>query len=372
MMRRYATGMGANPMCVMVGPSPQAHGGVASVIGVYAGAGLFGTGDVVLLESFNTGPFWVKLGFAIRSMLNHAWFLLRGRGAVLHVHVSSRSSFWRKAVFIWMARIADKRIVFHLHGGGFRSFIDSLHPVLRSLALRTIQQSDEILCLATPVAEWLTSIAPKASVHWWPNPVPAELFEGGANEVPREPVVLYLGALLSEKGLFDLMSAFVVLHQHDPQSRLLLAGTGPQVEALRVEASRAGVADAVEFLGWVNTQQKTNLLQRARVVVLASHLEAQPMVLLEAMAAGAPILSTKVGGIPDLISDEVEGLLVAAKRPDLLAESLLRLWGDAELRARLASSAKAKALQNHCAPDACVALRSLYQSLATKDNEGGM
>lgn len=371
-MRHKVTGMSVRPVCVMVGPSPQAQGGVASVISVYADAGLFNSGDVVLLQSFNAGSVFVKLAAAIRSVLRYAWLLLRGHGAVLHVHVSSRASFWRKAVFIWMARSSGRHIVFHLHGGGFRAFIEALHPFLRSLALRTIRQSDEILCLASPVAEWLSSIAPNASVHWWPNPVPAELFDTDGIDLPREAVVLYLGALLPAKGLDDLMRAFVVLHQLDPQSRLLLAGAGPQAESLRADASRAGVEGAVEFLGWVDAPQKARLLQRARVLVLPSHLEAQPMVLLEAMAAGLPILSTRVGGIPDLVTHEEEGVLVDAKRPDLLAESLLRLWGDPDLRAQLASSAKVKARQNHCAPDVCSALRTLYQSLATKDNERNM
>lgn len=368
-MRHKVNSTSAPPVCVMVGPSPQAQGGVASVISVYADAGLFSTGDVALLESFNAGSLHVKLAAAMRSVLRYGWLLSRGHGAVLHVHVSSRASFWRKAVFIWMARFSGRHIVFHLHGGGFRGFLQALHPFLRSLALRTIRQSDEILCLTTPMAEWLSSIAPNVSVRWWPNPVPPELFEVNGVDLEREAVVLYLGALLPAKGLDDLIKAFVVLHQLDPQSRLLLAGAGPQAESLRADASRVGVEGAVEFLGWVNATQKARLLRRARVLVLPSHLEAQPMVLLEAMAAGLPILSTKVGGIPDLVTHGEGGLLVDAKRPELLAESLLRLWGDPDFRARLASSAKTKALQNHCAPDVCTALRKLYQSLATKDNE---
>ncbi len=350
----------------MVGPGPGAQGGVASVIGVYRDAGLFASGEVLLLESFSAGSRLAKLGVALAAFVRYAGLLARGRGTVLHAHVSSHASFWRKAVFIWMARLAGRRIVFHLHGGGFRGFIEALGPRRRALALRTIRCSDVLLCLASPVARWLAEVAPGVPVRWWPNPVPAELFSAAPPAAHRAPVLLYLGALLPAKGLLDLLQAFVVLHRHDPAARLLLGGSGPQADALRAAAAAAGVGEAVELLGWVGGGDKLALLRRARVLVLASHLEAQPMVLLEAMAAGTPVLSTRVGGIPDLVEEGVDGLLVDAHNPQQLALGLLRLWDDAGLRERLAYAARARILAQHCAPDACEALRELYRALATR------
>jgi len=283
------------------------------------------------------------------------------------VHVSSHASFWRKAVFIWMARWAGRRVVFHLHGGGFQAFIESLPARRRAVALRTIRCSHEILCLSSPVADWLKTIAPDVPVRWWPNPVPADLFADDEPDAhPREPLLLYLGALLPAKGLDDLLAAFGALHRHDPKAKLLIGGMGPLHMHLQAMAAEAGLGDSVVLLGWVGAAEKAALLRRARVLALASHLESQPMVLLEAMASGAAVVSTKVGGIPDMMVDGVDGLLVEAGEPEQLAQALLSIWDDDTRRARLVASARRRVIQRHRAPDACAALRELYQSLAIK------
>ena len=88
------------------------------------------------------------------------------------------------------------------------------------------------------------------------------------------------------------------------------------------------------------------------------------MVLLEAMAAGVPVVSTAVGGVPDLISDGDHGLLVPPKDPAALCLSMLRLWDDSDLRGRLAQHARLRVAEQHRADRVCEALMNLYSSLA--------
>lgn len=360
----------AGPLCVMVGPWRDAQGGVASVVQVLAGSGLFREGQVRLLTSFSAGSRLDKLRVALQAIGTYISLLGRGQAPVLHVHVSSNASFWRKAVFIWAAVLASRKVVFHLHGGGFRAFVESRHQLARFLVLATMRRSTKILCLSTPVAAWLRTVVPDVPVQWWPNPVPDALFDAHREPAARQPVALFLGALLPAKGLGDLLAAFVQLHAMYPDARLVIAGSGPEQTALERRVQELGLGGCIQLVGWVDADERARWLGLARLLVLPSHLEAQPMVLLEAMAAGVPLISTNVGGIPDIVRDGQDGLLVPPHRVDLLAQALLALWTDEDRRGDMAVSARARTGQRHRAAFVGAALLALYGDLANSDTGG--
>ncbi|MET3107075.1 phenylacetate-coenzyme A ligase PaaK-like adenylate-forming protein/glycosyltransferase involved in cell wall biosynthesis [Oxalobacteraceae bacterium GrIS 2.11] len=352
--------------CVMVGPGPDGQGGIASVVKVYGQADLFADGSVIMLPSFNHGSGLTKAKDALFSLVKYASLLLRGKGAVLHVHAASRASFWRKSLFIWLAHLSGRRVIFHLHGGAFTEFVENLSPFYRRLAIATLNCCDQILCLTTPVQAWLANLVPAVPVQWWPNPVSADLLKLNAPAEQREPLVLYLGALVSYKGLIELLDAFVVLHTLDPTARLVLGGSGPEQTRLQTIVTDLGLDDCVQFLGWIGLEEKKSWLQRARVLVLASHTEGQPMVLLEAMASGVAVVSTNVGGIPDLISDGVHGLLVPPQDVAALSKALTTIWQDGELRVRMVAAAHELVSTRHRADQVCLALKKLYRDLVIR------
>ena len=364
---RNAGRSGVGPLCVMVGPSGAAQGGVASVMQVLSDAALFSNGQVRLLTSFSAGSKLDKLRVAVTALGAYLRLLARGQAPVLHVHVSSNASFWRKAVFIWAAVLARRKVVFHLHGGGFRAFVESRGFLARFVVLATIRRSAQLLYLATPVGDWLRSVAPGVPAQWWPNPVPDALFGTNSDQLAKPPVALFLGALLPAKGVADLLVAFAQLQAANPDARLVVAGSGPERAALEAQANRLGLGGQVQFLGWIDAQARVHWLGCARVLVLPSHLEAQPMVLLEAMAAGVPLVSTNVGGIPDIVSDGEDGILVAPQRPDQLAQALCALWPDGRRRSCLAAKARVRTHQRHGAGAVCAALLALYGELSNAE-----
>ena len=361
---RLPNGRLGRPLCVMVGPDPSAQGGMAGVAAALVQAGLFADATVLYLSSTRPGSRFAKLWNALTAWMQYMAVLMRGGGAVLHVHVASRVSFWRKAVFIWSACLAHRQIVLQMHGGAFREFFESLPPLTRALALATIRQADVSLCLSTQDVNWLRNLTPDAAVRWWPNPVPAELFGIGETTARREPVLLYLGALLPAKGLDDLLLAFAQLHAAKPEARLVIGGVGPELHKLQGVATKLGLVEVVDFPGWLGSAEKLVWLGRARVLALASRVEAQPMVLLEAMAAGVAVVSTRVGGVPDLIADGETGLLVSAGQTDQLSAALLRLWVDNGLRSNLVRRARSRVADIHRADHVCDALLTIYWDLA--------
>ncbi len=349
----------------MVGPAPQAQGGVASVIALLLQAGLLEDEEVVFVASHGPGPRWRKLCIALRAWTRYLLWLMQGRAAVLHVHVSSHASFWRKASFMVLARLFRRRIVFQLHGGGFRTFYESRSRPVRWIIRRTLMQADELLCLSASAVAWLRAEVPSTRPHWWPNPVSAALIKQIPQaQTERPPHLLFLGALLPAKGVLELLRAFSELRCADGRARLLIAGTGPQERQLREQVTDLGLDEAVDFLGWVTGEQKLACMRRARLLVLPSHLEQQPMVLLEAMALGTALVATRVGGVPDIVRDGVDGILVEPGDSAQLAAALKDLWSDAELRQSLAQSARARVQDVHLAARVADQSRRLYRELA--------
>ena len=159
------------------------------------------------------------------------------------------------------------------------------------------------------------------------------------SSVPGELRIGAVGRLAPEKGIDVLMSAMGSV----PSARLLVVGDGPHREALEVLAKAVGVADRVEFLGWV--AQPWSAKVHVDVLAMPSFHEGLPMVLVEAMLAGLPVVATRVGGIPEVVVDGANGLLVEPRDIFGLSEALRRMADDPALRHAMASKARADAIE---------------------------
>jgi glycosyltransferase involved in cell wall biosynthesis len=152
---------------------------------------------------------------------------------------------------------------------------------------------------------------------------------------PDSFVILYSGRFHRQKGVRYLLEAFVLLKERyssDFPLLLLLAGDGPEREALEAKFGNV-LGDSCRFLG--HREDMPDLLAATDLFVLPSLWEGCPMVILEAWAAGVPVIATDVPGTRDLIRDGENGLLVPPKDPVALAEAIERLWKDPPLREQL-------------------------------------
>jgi glycosyltransferase involved in cell wall biosynthesis len=166
--------------------------------------------------------------------------------------------------------------------------------------------------------------------------------------VEREPNLIFAaGRLVRKKGFADLIEACRLLHEHGRSFRCRIIGDGPLRAEL--EAQAADLSGVIEFVGAHSQEELAAEYQRAAVFVLPAvvppdgNTDALPTVLLEAMASGCPVISTRVAGIPEIVDNEENGLLVAPGDVPALAAAIERLLNDPQLRARFGANARRKA-----------------------------
>jgi glycosyltransferase involved in cell wall biosynthesis len=163
------------------------------------------------------------------------------------------------------------------------------------------------------------------------------------------------------KGYDDLIGAVKVLKDRGTAVRCVIAGAGPDETRLRSLIVERGLQDDVRLLG--QRDDVPSLLRAFDVAVMSSHSEGSPLAIIEYMAAGLPIVSTRVGGVSELIGDGADGLLVEPHDPAALADGLQRFLSDPALGARLGASAQVRQLAEHDLDRTIGRLEDLYVAL---------
>jgi len=180
--------------------------------------------------------------------------------------------------------------------------------------------------------------------------------------VPAPFEILCVGRLVAAKGQHILIEAIDRIVHQDFCVRLRLVGDGPERKPLELEVRRRGLSEHVIFEGSVNQDRIREFYRGADAFALASFAEGVPVVLMEAMAMEIPCVTTYVGGIPQLIQNEVDGLLVAPSDVNALTFAIKRLIGDPALRIRLATAARERVFNHYNLGPNVSRLRAIFDT----------
>jgi glycosyltransferase involved in cell wall biosynthesis len=194
-----------------------------------------------------------------------------------------------------------------------------------------------------------------------PTPQAAERVRGSLGLPPQSILIGYVGRLHPSKGVDDLLRAFASVVRRFPRARLLLAGEGEERWRLEQLSSETGLAGAVFFLG--DRRDVPFLLQGLDVFVMPSREEGMPNAVIEAMAAGLPIVATSAGGTQELIEHGCSGLLVTPGDVAGIAESIISLVADRERASTLACEARARASVSYSIGATVRRTEALYEEL---------
>lgn len=357
---------------VMLGTSASTKGGVSAVINAYARAGLFDRWPVVHIATHADGSRWRKARIALSALVVFVGLLIRGRIAFVHVHAASDASFWRKAGFMLLAFAAHIPVVFHLHGGGFLEFYHRRFGGVRRWLVRfVLDHADTVVVVSEQWRKRLYGLTKNRNLIVIVNPVDAiPVAECNQNRA-ASGIVLFLGRIEKDKGVYDLVDAMAQVRRQLPAAILRVGGVG-DIEGVKHRSGAEGTVDWIEFVGWISDSAKVDALHSAQVYVLPSYVEGLPMGVLEAMAAGLPIVASPVGGIPDLVEDGVHGFLVKTGDIAGLAQALFRLLRDPALCHRMGEAGRQRVAECYVSERVVPQVEAIYRRLLekAKDNTG--
>lgn len=246
---------------------------------------------------------------------------------IVHIHTASYNSFKRSAWFACGAQLFRKKVIMHIHGGGFKEYYATNPQWITSV----LNQCDAIITLSDSWKQYYQTITNCPHIYVVENIVtPPEQ----KKLTRRENLfhLLFLGFLDEQKGIFDLLDA---LHEYIGMFRgrlILHVGGNGKVKELEERISRYGLNELVKYEGFVSGIKKTDLLFMCDAYILPSYTEGLPVSILEAMAYGKPILSTLVGGIPEVVEDTVNGYLFTPGDKKAMAKAIGLLMDDEETR----------------------------------------
>src|SRR3989441_9606042 len=219
---------------------------------------------------------------------------------------------------------------------------------VRDIERLLVEQSDGIICCSNYMLDHIQHVlgAVKTKVRVIPNGVESSRFNGGrqpqlilAGISEDRKIILYVGRIVREKGIFTLLDALEKLRKQGKDVSLVFVGEGPLKEDLAKEVLWRRLSDRVKLVGFVDEQRLVSLYNSSDAFVLPSHYEPFGMVVLEAMASRIPVVVSDVGGLSEIVEDGITGVKVPASDPRALAEGILRVLDNPELAEQMTEKA---------------------------------
>lgn len=337
---------------LLIGPLPPPAHGVAVMTKNLLDSSVADRFEIVHLDTadrrgvdnigrLDAGNVWLAAVHGTRFVR----LLVRHSFDIVYLPVSKNPlGFLRDSLFIGPAAMRGTPVILHFHGAEFDRFVRTAPAPLRILVRALVRRASRAIVPGDGLKPMLRNLIAGERIVTVPNGV-ADLPAGREPSGPRHGRVhiLFLGNLLPGKGYVALLVAVQLLLDEGLDIEATFAGAVVDADAhgRALSTVRYGV-DRIRFSGEVDSAVKVTLLRSVNVLALPSEDEAQPLVILEAMAAGLPVVSTRRGAIPETVVDGQTGLLVEARDTPALTAALRRLIVDPALRERIGRAARAR------------------------------
>lgn len=318
---------------LVVATSRKTRGGITSVIKAHETGETWKRFHCHWVQTHRDGPSWRKIWYFISGMAD---FIVRlPFYDIVHIHTADYGTEKRKRIFARLTKLCKKKLIVHLHSSGPEFSIGGEH---KELYRYSFTHADKIIALSKM---WRDEIIkaypiPDEKVEILYNPCPTVR---PSDSSEREKYILFAGTLTHRKGYDDLINAFACIADRFPDWQLKLAGNG-EIENGKQLVSKLGINNQVKFLGWINGEEKDKVFRHASIYCLPSYSEGFPMGVLDAWAYHLPVVTTPVGGIPDVAENGENMLLFTPGNVAQLSEILDSLISDKELYKNLSEASR--------------------------------
>jgi glycosyltransferase involved in cell wall biosynthesis len=346
------------PRVLIIGPTPPPYNGMSVATELLLNA----LGDEFYVIHLDTAD---RRGLSnvgridFRNVLLAAYhafeyflLLLLKNPKVVYVQIAQdRLAFLRDSLFLIPARLLGKKVIVHLHGGYFATFYRSASVSTQRLIRYCLGKSARVIVLGSSLGNMFEGILPRERVRVIPNGIPDSFSEKRCRPSNgHRRTVLFLGTLMREKGTLDVLAAMPTIAERVPDVQAIFAGEWYRPEdrsAAEETITNLGLATHVQFVGTVAPPFKYDLLSQADVFVLPSYNEGQPYAVLEAMAAGLPVVSSSVGCIPETVIDGENGFILEPGSREAFGDKVALLLGDEQLRKKMGEASRQRFLENY-------------------------
>ena len=345
----------------MVGPDPSGLGGISRVVQLWQIGGYM---SEFAIEYF---PSVTERAGKYQKLLLALWrftlTLTEGCRAV-YIHTASFNSYYRKCLFMIPAILLGRRLIVHIHPSYFSQFIADLRGIKKHVTRAVLSRAAAFIVLTPEIRDDMARLFPGKSIHVLHNPVDVQGMGNSCGIGRRPGHLLFLGWYMKRKGVYDLVDAVRILREKHHDVSADFFGT-KEVEELRGYVFEQGLSDSVRIHGWIGEEEKLKALHGCGMLVLPSHTEGIPNVILEAMATKTPIVSTLVGGLKDVLRDGENAVIAEAGNAVDLSRKILLLLQDPDLAARIAENAYREACEKYDLPIIKAELRTILHRVCT-------
>jgi glycosyltransferase involved in cell wall biosynthesis len=259
---------------------------------------------VASIHSRSPVMFWY-FGICILKLF---YYILIKRIKIVHIHGASYGSFVRKMIIINICRFFQIKIVYHIHGAKFNLFYTKYNKC--NIVKNTINKADVLVVLSNSWQEFFKSVTDIKKIFVLNNIVEKPDFERSYPHNYLSIKFLFLGRIGDRKGIFDLLEIIKEYKEYLTGKFSLYIGGDGETDKLIEFIEKNDLHDFVEFEGWVSGEKKKELLAACDIYILPSYNEGLPISILEAMSYEMPVISTTVGGIPEVVSNNENGFLI--------------------------------------------------------------
>ncbi|MDF5734344.1 MULTISPECIES: glycosyltransferase family 4 protein [unclassified Nostoc] len=335
------------PMCqtkslkiILLGPSLLQQGGISNYEKLfleYAPSEV----DICHIITHQEGSTAIKIMVFLRAICEFLWMLIREEVDIVQLEISQRGSVFRQAIMALLAWVFHKPIIIHAHGSQFHVFYAELAKWIQQLLSWVFCKCQRLIVLSESWRSFYIEnlgLKPEQVVVFYnPVKIPAEVPHRLGS---KKANLLFLGRIGERKGAFDLIKAFSLLPtEHKSRSSLIMAGDG-DIEQARNLVTTLNLEAYIKLPGWIGSHERDILLTEADVFVLPSYNEGLPLSMLEAMAWELPVIVTPVGGIPEIVTQSENGLIVDPGNIEQLSDAIKSLIENEPLRLSLGMKAR--------------------------------
>lgn len=290
---------------LFLGVSMKTKGGMTAVLVSYKKY----IEDMQFIPTWKLGNKFVKLWYAIQAIIR-IWFVctFNKNIKIVHIHGAANASFYRCKIFINLAKKLGKKVILHEHAADFVEFYNNSED--KDGISDTINKCDKLIVLSESWKNFFISIGIPANKICVLNNIVSPPDVKSVELVDDRLHLLYMGEISNRKGAFDLLNAIVAEKEYFKDKIYLRMG-GNEVDGnIKGFIKDNGLEDFVSYEGWISGDKKIDCLNWEDVYILPSYNEGLPIAILEAMSYSHPVISTPVGGIPEIISNYKNGILV--------------------------------------------------------------